>query len=124
MKKRFLVLFFFSFVLTQAQNAYENTEISVLTIGPGTSLNDAFGHNGIRVKTPYSDVIYDYGRFPFNDPNFYLNFARGKLLYSQGYSNTYSVIDFYKSQNRTIKEQVLDFTTKEKQDMHAFLETN
>ncbi len=124
MKKRYLVLFLFSFVLTQAQNAYENTEISVLTIGPGTSLNDAFGHNGIRVKTPYSDVTYDYGRFPFNDPNFYLNFARGKLLYSQGYSNTYSVIDFYKSQNRSIREQVLDFTTKEKQDMHAFLETN
>lgn len=124
MKKRYLVLFLFSFVLTQAQNAYENTEISVLTIGPGTSLNDAFGHNGIRVKTPYSDVVYDYGRFPFNDPNFYLNFARGKLLYSQGYSNTYSVIDFYKNQNRSIREQVLDFTTKEKQDMHAFLETN
>jgi len=69
-------------------------------------------------------LIYDYGRFPFNDPNFYLNFARGKLLYSQGYSNTYSVIDFYKNQNRTIREQVLDLTTKEKQDMHAFLETN
>jgi len=57
MKKRYLVLFFFSFVFTQAQNGYQNTEISVLTIGPGTSLNDAFGHNGIRVKTPYSDVI-------------------------------------------------------------------
>ncbi|WP_452229462.1 MULTISPECIES: lipoprotein N-acyltransferase Lnb domain-containing protein [unclassified Lacinutrix] len=124
MKKRYLVLFFFSFVLTQAQNTYENTKISVLTIGPGTSLNDAFGHNGIRVKTPYSDVVYDYGRFPFNDPNFYLNFARGKLLYSQGFSNTYAVIDFYKSQNRTIREQLLDLTTKEKQDIHAFLETN
>ncbi|WP_055445312.1 DUF4105 domain-containing protein [Lacinutrix himadriensis] len=124
MKKLYLVLFFFSFVLIQAQNAYENTEISVLTIGPGTSLNDAFGHNGIRVKTPYNDVVYDYGRFPFSDPNFYLNFARGKLLYSQGFSNTYAVIDFYKSQNRSIREQVLDLTTKEKQDMHAFLETN
>lgn len=124
MKKLYLVLFFFSFVFTQAQNGYQQTEISILTIGPGTSLNDAFGHNGIRVKTPFSDVVYDYGRFPFNDPNFYLNFARGKLLYSQGYSNTYSVIDFYRNQNRTIREQVLNLTTKEKQDMHAFLETN
>lgn len=125
MTKRFLVVvFFFSFVITQAQNVYNHTEISILTIGPGTSLNDAFGHNGIRVKTPYTDVVYDYGRFPFNDPNFYLNFARGKLLYSQGHSPTYPVIDYYKRQNRSIREQVLNLTTKEKQDMHAFLETN
>ncbi|WP_452226398.1 lipoprotein N-acyltransferase Lnb domain-containing protein [Lacinutrix cladophorae] len=124
MKRLLFLLFFFSFVFTQAQDTYQKTEISILTIGPGTSLNDAFGHNGIRVKTPFSDVVYDYGRFPFNDPNFYLNFARGKLLYSQGVSKTYPVLDFYTSQNRTIREQVLDLTTKEKQDIHAFLETN
>ena len=126
MKKLYFVLSLFSFVLLQAQNSnsYESTQISILTIGPGTSLNDAFGHNGIRVKTPYNDVVYDYGRFPFNDPNFYLNFARGKLLYSQGFSDYYNVISFYKSQNRTIEEQVLNLSTQEKQDMHSYLLNN
>lgn len=126
MKKLSFVLFFFCAVFLHAQdsNTYESTQISILTIGPGTSLNDAFGHNGIRVKTPYNDVVYDYGRFPFNDPNFYLNFARGKLLYSQGFSDYYHVINFYKDQNRTIKEQVLNLTTQEKQDMHRYLINN
>jgi hypothetical protein len=126
MKKLCFVLSLLSIMLLQAQtpNSYESTQISILTIGPGTSLNDAFGHNGIRVKTPYNDVVYDYGRFPFNDPDFYLNFARGKLLYSQGFSDSYHVINFYKSQNRTIKEQVLNLTTQEKQDMHSYLVNN
>lgn len=124
MKKLYLLLCFFSLVYTQAQTNYANTQVSVLTIGPGSSLNDAFGHNGIRIKTPTSDVVYDYGRFPFDDPNFYLNFARGKLLYSQGFSNTLPVIEYYRSQNRTIKEQVLNLTEEEKRDIHAFLKTN
>ena len=108
----------------QNSNSYASTQISILTIGPGKSLNDAFGHNGIRVKTAYNDIIYDYGRFPFNDPNFYLNFARGKLLYSQGFSEYDQVVNFYKSQNRTIKEQVLNLSVKEKQDMHNYLVNN
>ena len=126
MKKLCFVLSLFSFVLMQAQNSnsYASTQISILTIGPGTSLNDAFGHNGIRVKTDYNDIVYDYGRFPFNDPNFYINFARGKLLYSQGFSEYSQVINFYKSQNRTIKEQVLNLSVKEKQDMHNYLINN
>ena len=55
MKKLCFVLSLLSFVLMQAQNSnsYASTQISILTIGPGTSLNDAFGHNGIRVKTAY-----------------------------------------------------------------------
>lgn len=126
MKKQLTFLLLLFCVLLHAQNnlTYQNTQISILTIGPGKSLNDAFGHNGIRVKTNAIDVVYDYGRFPFNDPNFYLNFARGKLIYSQGYSNYETVIAYYKSQNRAIKEQVLNLTETEKRNMHSFLETN
>jgi len=120
------VLLLFSLVLVQAQNSnlYESTQISILTIGPGTSLNDAFGHNGIRVTTAYNDIVYDYGRFPFNDPNFYLNFARGKLLYSQGFNDYSQVVRFYQSQNRTIKEQILNLSVQEKEDMHNYLINN
>ena len=122
----FAFIFLFAFVTPQAQtiNNQDPIQISVITIGPGASLNDAFGHNGFRVKTPRFDVIYDYGRFPFNDPNFYLNFARGKLIYSQGYSNYYDIINFYKSQDRTIKEQVLNLSLQQKLDLKNFLQKN
>ena len=117
---------FFALVELQAQtiNNQDPIQISVITIGPGASLNDAFGHNGFRVKTPRFDVVYDYGRFPFNDPNFYLNFARGKLIYSQGYSNYYDIISFYKSQDRTIREQVLNLSLQEKLALSKFLQNN
>ena len=67
----------------------ENAEISIITVGPGSNLNDAFGHNGFRIRDKSSniDIIYDYGRYDFNTPNFYLKFAQGKLLYEIGSNN-------------------------------------
>ena len=127
MLKKFSFVFFFLLCLwlnAQETDPYENTQISILTIGPGYSLNDAFGHNGIRVKTSFNDVVYDYGRYPFNDPNFYLNFARGKLIYSQGMSNYRDVIGFYKGQKRSIQEQVLNLTNVQKRALHVYLIDN
>ena len=106
------------------KNIPNNTQISVLTIGPGNNLNDAFGHSGIRLKTSYSDIVYDFGRYNFEDPNFYLNFARGKLNYLQGKANYNNLVNFYKQQNRSIKEQILNLSAEEKQSVYTFLETN
>ena len=122
----FLVLLLLGLISVPAQdnNSITPTNISIITIGPGTSLNDAFGHNGFRVKTAYSDVVYDYGRYDFDNPNFYTNFARGKLKYLQGKSNYYDIINFYKHQNRTIDEQVLNLTDIEKRQFNTFLTAN
>ena len=100
----------------QTQYLSPEAEISVLTIGPGTSLNDAFGHSGFRVKdTTGLDVVFNYGVYDFNAPNFYLKFAQGKLNYLIG-ANYFS--DFYNNyveENRSIEEQVLNLNQKEKQ---------
>jgi len=121
-----LIICFFSFQLTLSQILSSNAEISVLTIGPGNSLNDAFGHNGFRIKDQAQsiDVVFDYGRFPFNEPGFYLNFARGKLSYSIGADAFNDVIRFYTRQKRTIKEQVLNLSLSEKQNLFNFLLNN
>lgn len=124
---RFLLLLcLFSFQISVSQMLSPNAEISVLTIGPGTSLNDAFGHNGFRIKDNVQgvDVVYDYGRFPFNEPGFYLNFARGKLSYSIGKDTFNDIINFYTWQNRTIKEQNLNLSATEKQELYTFLLNN
>ena len=120
----FILIFSVVFSKAQNSNLTPDSEISILTFGNGQSLNDAFGHNGIRVKTPYEDIVYDYGRFNFNAPNFYTNFARGKLLYWQGVSNYRDVIPFYKRHNRSIKEQVLNLTDEEKRRFYDFLINN
>lgn len=122
-----LLLFLFTKTLIAQQNQLSpEAEISVLTIGPGTSLNDTFGHSAFRISDPVNnlDTTFDYGRFDFEAPNFYLNFARGKLNYAIGDSKYYDFLSFYIRQNRTVKEQVLNLSQSERQKLYAFLIEN
>ncbi len=106
--KIFTILFFFSTVLVAETKDYV---ISVLTIGPGSSLSDSFGHSAIRVqdKSKKYDLVFNYGVYDFNDPNFYSNFIKGYLNYSLGVSYYKDFKSSYISNNRSIKEQVLLF---------------
>ena len=67
------------------------SKVSILTIGPGTSLNDAFGHNAIRIQDPVYkfDIVFDYGRYDFETENFYLKFAPHK---NDGYARECIVV--------------------------------
>lgn len=127
-KALLLVIFIFSskYLFAQQNQLSHLAEISVLTIAPGASLNDAFGHNAFRIKDTANniDITFDYGRFDFDAPNFYLNFAKGKLNYSIGSSNYYDFLRFYISQNRTIKEQTLNLSQTEKQTLFNYLLEN
>ena len=129
MQKKLLFLFLFLFVhiITAQQNKLsEQTEISVLTVGPGTSLNDAFGHSAFRIKDPIKgiDIVFNYGVYDFETPNFYLKFAQGKLNYLIGLNYYEDFFENYIAQNRTIKEQVLNLSTSEKQSLFDYLINN
>lgn len=121
-----LLAFYFQITNAQPSKLSDETKISVLTISPGSSLNDAFGHNAFRIKDSKNnlDVTFDYGRFDFDAPNFYLNFARGKLNYAIGSTDFYNFLRFYIYQNRTVKEQVLNLSQNEKQLLYNFLLEN
>ena len=127
-KKILSFLFLFAMLLTSGQQSIltEGAEVSVLTFGPGQSLNDSFGHNGFRIKdkTKGIDVVYGYGEYDFDAPNFYLKFARGKLNYLISKNNFSDVFHFYSSYNRSIDEQVLNLSLEEKQKLFDFLENN
>lgn len=128
MHKKLLYLFLtLCFALNAQQNVLsESSEISVLTIGPGTSLNDAFGHSALRIKDKMNriDTVYGYGAFNFNTPNFYLKFAQGKLNYSISKDDFQSFFQTYTYFNRTVKEQVLNLSQTEKQKLYNFLVNN
>lgn len=102
-------------------------DVSVITCGPWQGeLYSAFGHSAFRVYDPSQgiDVAYNYGVFDFNQPNFYLNFARGFLYYQLG---LYDYPDFrahYIYHNRYVHEQVLNLTQAQKQKMYDFLQWN
>lgn len=101
--------------------------ISVLTLGPDQAeLYSAFGHSGFHVKDSANnwDTFYDYGVFDFNQPNFYLNFARGKLYYRLGTHKYERFRDYYIRNNRNITEQTLNLNSIERQKLFDFLQWN
>ena len=105
----------------------EEIQFSIITIGPYESeLYSAFGHSGIRYldKKNKIDHFYNYGIFDFNQPNFYVNFLNGKLLYMVAKYDYKTAEQFYVSQDRYIKEQVLILTDAEKILLYNLLEQN
>ena len=83
MKKFLSALLVLSGSLLSAQIQLSNkAEISIITCGPTQAeLYSAFGHSAIRVYDSLNqiDAAYNYGLFSFDQPNFYLNFARGSF---------------------------------------------
>ena len=122
----FIFFFSFSFSLFSFQLS-KNSQISVITIGPSQKeLYSAFGHSGIRVKDDSLgiDYFYNYGVFDFDQPNFYINFLKGKLLYMVVRYNYKTIEDHYIFNNRVIKEQVLNLNSTKKLKTFNFLEKN
>ncbi len=129
MKNKYLVLVLFlaltNSVLAQVQLSVYS-EVSIITAGPGTELYESFGHSAIRIKDPILklDLIYNYGMFDFNAPNFYTNFTKGKLKYQLGRYRFDYFLNSYKQQKRWVKQQVLNLSQKEKQAFFMYLEQN
>jgi hypothetical protein len=109
-----------------AQDLSENAEISVITIGPGSSLNDAFGHSAFRIKDTKKglDLVFNYGVYDFEAPNFILKFTQGKLDYLIGLNRFDNFYNAYTAQNRSITSQILNLSSTEKQQLFNYLINN
>jgi len=113
-------------IQSQELKLSKQSEISIITVGPGDVLYEAFGHSAIRVSDPVigMDNIFNYGLFDFNQPNFKLNFTKGKLLYKLGKRPFQNFVTNNYYQKRWMKGQVLNLSQLEKQNMYALLEEN
>ncbi|HEU5289139.1 MAG TPA: DUF4105 domain-containing protein [Cyclobacteriaceae bacterium] len=109
---------------SQPKQLSDSSDISVLTLGPYQGeLYSAFGHSAMRVtdRTQHFDYIFNWGVFDFDQPNFYLNFARGKNFYMLAAHPADLFIDYYIQHNRFIHEQKLNLTTAQKQKLFEYL---
>lgn len=122
----FIFVFLSLFQLNAQQQLSSKASVSVITCGPGTELYSAFGHSAFRVFDPELgiDIIYNYGTFDFNAPNFYLNFAKGNLIYFLSTADFSRFLLMYQYENRWVKNQLLNLTAEEVQEMFNFLENN
>ncbi len=119
------------FFLTQLSFAQlprltENSKISVMTCAAGTQLHSAFGHTAFRVQDAALsiDVVYNYGTFDPDKPNFYTNFALGNMQYSLSRRSFEQFLYEYELEKRWVKEQILDLSNEERNAMFIFFEQN
>lgn len=128
MKKLSAVLLFVILAWqVKAQELSPAAKIMVLTVTPGhEELYAAFGHSAIYVFDPVNriDKVYNYGTYYYNQPHFYLNFARGYLLYGLSVSSYDRFQGYYAYFNRQVVAQSLDLSHKQTQKVFDFLENN
>jgi hypothetical protein len=106
MKQLLLVTFA---ILLLSQTARSETQISLITCDKGDPSYATFGHTAIRVidSEKKTDLVYNFGIFQFNTPNFVYKFVKGKLNYRLGVHETALFMRMYEHENRTVWEQQL-----------------
>ena len=106
--------------------AKDRLSVSLLTGAPGQDLYSYFGHTAIRVidSARGTDLVYNYGVFDFNTPNFYLKFLQGKLLYQLDVNSWKATLREYQFTGRRLTEQQLNLDPQSKEDLLQFLEIN
>lgn len=104
----------------------DSLQISLLTCAPGQQVYELFGHTAIRCRnfTKGTDLVYNYGMFDFDTPNFVMRFVRGETDYELG------VVPFryfereYALRGSSVKEQVLGLTCEEAHRLDSLLRDN
>ncbi len=104
----------------------DRSEVSIITVGPGKEVFTAFGHSALRISDPAlnMDQIYNYGTFSFAD-GFYFKFTKGEMDF------WLSVVPFAQEyyswtilENRSLTQQTLNLSLKQKNDLFQFLNWN
>jgi hypothetical protein len=127
--KNFLLSLVAIFALSTGygQQLTDSSRFSIITCGPHPAVVYlAFGHSAIRVVDSALgiDYIFNYGVFDFNQPNFYLKFARGSNDYMLGAYDYQYFRQSYIEDNRFLHEQDLTLTLDQRQRLYKFLVWN
>ena len=129
---RLIVVLCLSFIIhhssfSQTPSLSPSSRVSLITYGPGDDdISSVFGHTEIRIIDPVLgfDRDYSYGGFDYRADYFILKFLRGTLPYYLFVHNLYQGIYYYQQNNRSIREQQLNLSLAQRQQLFAALETN
>nr|WP_315209192.1 DUF4105 domain-containing protein [uncultured Flavobacterium sp.] len=115
-----------SYSFGQSIELSKNTQVSVITCGTGNESYSLFGHTAIRVRDTINgiDVVYNYGAFDFNTPNFVMKFIKGDLQYFAVAHSYSDFINQYQYEKRSVYEQELNMPFPLKQKLFDNLNTS
>ncbi len=130
MQNRLFLLILLSFLLFQvpskAQQLSPDATVSILTCNPGLDVYSMYGHTAIRISDPQQnlDVVFNYGVFSFDSPNFLYRFAKGQTDYLMIGQKFSSFLPDYQEEKRSVYEQVLNLTPEGKNQLFQALLIN
>lgn len=100
-----------------------NLEVYLVTYGPGDVYWERFGHDALELRDAASGeaINFNYGVFDFNETNFFLNFARGRMHYLMDAEPTAPEEADYVDTGRSITRQRLALTPVQAGALRDFL---
>ena len=120
-----IAFFLFSFQKVQAYELpistldhLDDVNIYIQTVDPGNLVYDNFGHTLVRVedKKENRNYVFNWGVFSFGEPvSFAIDFYRGYLNYTLGISGYSSMLRMFAYDKRSVYEDKLFFTNKQKE---------
>ncbi|HCC36234.1 MAG TPA: hypothetical protein DEQ14_00685 [Treponema sp.] len=104
----------------------EDLTVKIAVMGPGNELYFWWGHIALVIDdaTTGQSRFYDYGIFSFDNDDFFVNFAFGRLLYSCGVSSSRANVAAYVNTNRDVTFYTLDIPPEKREAVRDFAEMN
>ena len=83
------------------------SDVWLVTYGPGEIYWQRFGHNAIWIRDPQRglDHVFNFGFFDFAQQDFMLRFLRGRMLYFSAAQPARDEFAAYMDENRSIRAQ-------------------
>ena len=83
--------------------------VELITMGPGGTLFDGFGHAALRVRDPArrTEAVYSFGALTYTGPLLGWRFLRGEVLFKARVRAFGAVMRSYRRQDRTVYRQRL-----------------
>ena len=110
-------------ICSQAGN---DTLVYLLTCGTGTEIYSIYGHSALRVVYAENkrDLVYNWGVFDFDTPNFAWKFAKGKLDYMLAVEPMKDFLQVYIYEKRYVQCQKLNLSADETSRLIALINEN
>lgn len=105
-------------------SAGAHLRVALVTAAPGAIYWERFGHNAILIENTISgdSRLYNFGWFDFEQENFMLNFARGRMQYMLAATDPLRDIAGYRADDRSVWLQELNLDAQQKATLAERLE--
>lgn len=105
----------------ESEDGEDDLIVSILTCYPGPEIYELCGHSALRIRNRENDIVWNYGVFDFNEPNFVYRFVKGESDYMLVGAFFNDFLEMYKQRGSKVVEQQLNLTPAEKERLASMI---